>query len=376
MNDPATPAVLPDMAPPTVQLQTSEIITTSIPPTNVIPPEEPFYKKRIFYILIATGILIVILVLGGLFVIRNKSVVKTTQKNNISELQSSSLATDSIQESEKQEECNSPLAPPTVRPHVRCYYRQAKISTDEAKAVEARISQTVGSLIIPSGLVFEHEEVYRGIPIKWTKGQPISANTLSWLKAGIDILPNYFYVDHPVSSIISATDEELGSQSINKPSPDTLAYASGLNIFISKTTADGDSTFYLVDKPTVIQTLFHEWVHVVQHYEALKTFTEEYLARNTLVVAMATGPFEKGFAKQVGWVYNSDEFGDGIIAKLKDDSDSQMTTDYGKTRVREDMADSGALFMLCKSNEISEDRTLWWEMVTGNNRNEFCPSKI
>ena len=64
------------------------------------------------------------------------------------------------------------------------------------------------------------------------------------------------------------------------------------------------------------------------------------------------------------------------VAKLKDDSDSQMTTDYGKTRVREDMADSGALFMLCKSNEISEDRTLWWEMVTGNNRNEFCPSKI
>lgn len=347
----------------------------AVPVENPLPLQSaPLNNKRKFYILAIAVVLILLLALGGVIYLRNQNIVdsKTSKLSTGSSSDTTILTEQPVEE----EACNSPLAPAQVRPYVRCYYRQSKISFAEAKEVESRISGTVGSLIIPKDLVFEHEEVYRGIPIKWTSGQPISENTLTWLKRAIDVLPDYFYIEHPLNSIISATDQELGSQTVIKPGPDTLAYASGLNIFIAETLAKGGSTYYPVDKDSAANILFHEWVHVVQHYEALETFTEEYLAKNTLVVAMATGPLEKGFAKEVGWVYNSDEFGDGIIAKLKDDSESQKTTDYGKTKVREDMAESGALFMLCKSDQISEARILWWEKTTGKNRNEFCPSKI
>ncbi len=339
---------------------------------------QPDYKKKIWIILSIVVLLFAGIVAAILPDARTKSNASPAANRSLDTSQLSDTSSNTIpsQSQTPSTECNSPLAPSNIRPYVRCYYRQSKISFIEAKAVEDRISQTVGSIRIPSDLVFEHEEVYRGIPIKWTSGQPISSKVLSWLKAGLDILPDYFYVEHPLTAIISATDKELGSPTVIKPGPSMLAFASGLNIFLTETTAKGGSTYYPTDKASVTNTLFHEWVHVVQHYEALETFTEEYLAKNRIVEAMATGPLEKGFAREVGWVYNSDEFGDGIIAKLKDDSESQKTTEYGRSKVREDMAESGALFMLCKSNQISEARTAWWEKMTGKTRSEFCPSKI
>ena len=342
------------------------------------PLPQPGNTKKNRIILYIVVFLLAGIVTAILLGVRTRSNAPAVADNSqdISQLLDTSKNTIPSQSQTPSTECNSPMAPSNVRPYVRCNYRQSKISFIEAKAVEDRISQTVGSIRIPSDLVFEHEEVYRGIPIKWTSSQPISPNVLSWLKAGLDILPDYFYVEHPLTAIISATDKELGSQTLIKPGPSTLAYASGLNIFLTETTAKGGSTYYPTDKASVINTLFHEWVHVVQHYEALQTFNEEYLAKNRIVEAMATGPLEKGFAKEVGWVYNSDECGDGIIAKLKDDAESQKTTEYGRSKVREDMAESGALFMLCKSNQISEARVLWWEKMTGKNRSEFCPSKI
>lgn len=360
---------------PVTILPTPDIISPSDPQrdnsgTYMVPPN----KKSKVWITVAT---VILLLLGSIFMLtkfikpKSNDIVlnKKTNSKSLNNPSASSIPSASP-------ECKSPLAPANVRPHVRCYYRNTKISFTEAKDVQNRISQTVGSIIIPEDLVFVHEEVYRGIPIKWTNGQPISPNVLAWLKVGLDILPDYFYIEHPVAAIISATDQELGSQTVIKPGPSTLAYASGLNIFLTATTASGGSRYYPTNQSSVLHTLFHEWVHVVQQYEALQTFTEEYLAKNRIVEAMATGPLEKGYAREVGWVYNSDEFGDGIIAKLKDDAESQKTTEYGRSKVREDMAESGALFMECKSSEISETRTIWWEKMTGKKRSEFCPSKI
>ncbi len=376
-TEPINPVPQFEVTPQPVQI----IPTQNIQPLN--SPSEFHTKLRSYSLIISVIGVFIIIFIAVIYLISPKKLAETTVASLPSPtplITTPITNTPTIQitnflsptPTSTPTECNSPLAPLNVRPYVRCYYRQIKIDQLEAQAVENRISQTVGSLTIPISLVFEHSEVYKGIPIKWTKNQPLTPDVLTWLKAGIDILPNYFNIDHPVAAIISATDEELESKSIIKPGPDTMAYASGLNIFITATTAKGGSTYYPVDKTSIINILFHEWVHVVQYYEALETFTEEYLAKGRLVEAMATGPLEKGFAKEVGWVYNSDEFGDGIIAKLKADSESQKTTDYGKTKVREDMAESGALFMVCKSNLISEARILWWEKTTGESRTKFC----
>lgn len=273
--------------------------------------------------------------------------------------------------------CNSPLAPTQALAHVKCNYRDSKASLTQIKALENQNPNQLGVMTIPPSLVFVGEETYRGIPIKWTASQPLSAATLGWLKHGIDLLPSYFYENHPVSAIISATYEELGSQSLFPPGVGMAAYANGSHIFINGTFAAGHSDIYQVNEAILIQTLFHEWVHVVQYQESMMYFTDEYLLRMGSSQAMYLSPFNKDFAKLVGWNIKNDENGEGgMFAELGSDSESQQTTDYGKTKFIEDMADSGALFMLCQTSTISEARVKWWEQTTGTSRTSYCPSPI
>lgn len=273
--------------------------------------------------------------------------------------------------------CNSPLAPPGTTPYDNCNYRDAKISITEAQGVMSRIYNVFGVVQIPSDLNL-HEEVYKNIHIKWSDNQPISATTMGWLKNAIDILPPYFYQDHPAQAIYSVTLEDLKTPESALAMRGVIAYASGLNIFISKELAEGKSTQYVINQEIATQTLFHEWTHVTQFYNTLQTYTEKYLSSLPGIsgVVMRIDPIAKNYAKTAGWVFSNDEFGDGIVATLGTDAESQKQTDYGKTQYVEDMAEAGSYFMLCQNEKISEARIKWWEQTTGTSRNTYCPSKI
>lgn len=269
--------------------------------------------------------------------------------------------------------CHSPLAPAGVGLFDMCSYRDEKISIAEAQSVLNDIAPGYGIVLVPETLKFSHEENYKGITIKWTDSQPISNNTLSWIKSAIDILPPYFYQDHPVQAIISASASDLG-QKHSPESEGAALYQSGLNIFLTSEYAKGSSTTYVVNKEVLVQGLFHEWVHVVQNYEILQTFTVKYLfIPGNASVVMGMSPFNISYAKAAGWIFQGGDFG---YATLGTDADAQKQTDYGKTKYVEDMAEAGSYFMLCQNDKISEARIKWWEQTTGTNRNSYCPSKL
>lgn len=268
------------------------------------------------------------------------------------------------------------LAPAGATDLTKEYYRNTKASIKEAQEVEKRVGPIVGSIQIPDESIFIHTETYKGITIKWTAGQPISAQRLQWLKDAIDVLPEYFYRDHPVTNIISATREELGSQVSEAALAGAIAYASGLNIFLTKIFTE-QSNQYDVQKKDAISTLFHEWTHVVQGYEVLQTFTEGYLqVPGNLIEAMLVSPFNKSYAKAAGWVFQYDEFGSSTYAILGTDSESQKNSEYGKIKYVEDMAEAFASLMTCNSGAISKARITWIETTIGKSASSFCPAKF
>lgn len=270
----------------------------------------------------------------------------------------------------------SSLAPLGTTEYNMKRYRQAKASIKEAQEVQNLIGKTFGSLIIPPSTIFTQTEVYKGIPIKWTAGQPIPPDRLAWIKLAIDTLPEYFYVEHPATNIISASYEELGSQGSNPALSGAIAYASGLNIFLTSRFLK-DSVLAVVDKRDAVSTILHEYAHVVQHYEVLQMFSEEYLSiPGNLLVVFKISPTIKEFAKTAGWKFEFDEYGDSSYAKLGTDGESQKTTEYGKTSYPEDMAESVASFFLCDTAQISQARIQWIEKTISKPASSFCPAKI
>lgn len=267
------------------------------------------------------------------------------------------------------------IAPPGTPEWKLKNYRSARATIAEAQAVQKRIGATFGSIVISDENIFSQTEVYKGIPIKWTKGQPIPADRLAWIKAAIDTLPDFFIVEHPVTGFISVTDKELGLTSSPSLSG-AVAYASGLNIFFTNRILK-DSVLGAATKKDMVSTLFHEYVHVVQHYEVLQTFSEEYLSiPGNLIVVMKIVPFNKEFAKIAGWQFQNDEYGDSSYAILGTDAESQKTTDYGKTSYIEDLADSVASVIACDTAKISQARIAWIEKnFTKRPAVSFCPAK-
>lgn len=385
-QNPLSPTT-PEQLLPTEPAQGNAPVQSSSPKTSpqseTLPHTEPFYKNKIF-IIICVALLVLILVYYGVvaFLTSKGLVISKSQyeaaihytPEPVSPFPTTPPYVPYTPPPEKV--CNSPLAPAGAGPVSKCNYRDSKISVANAQAVYSRIYKVFGVTQIPSNLAF-HEEVYKGIHIKWTDNQPISPTTMAWLKNAIDILPPYFYQDHPVMAIYSATPQDLQTPGVAPEYLGAIAYASGLNIFIVKDLADGKSNQYVVNQYIATQALFHEWTHVTQFYDTLQTFTEDYLSiPGNASVVMGIDPVTKDYAKTAGWVFQDDQYGDSEYAILGTDAASQKQTDYGKTKYIEDMAEAGSYFMLCKDTIISEARIKWWEQKTGTSRNSYCPSKV
>jgi hypothetical protein len=266
------------------------------------------------------------------------------------------------------------IAPSGTPDFALSYYRTSRATTTDAQQIDKEIGTTIGEIPVPSDLKFIHEEVYKGIPIKWTAGQPIPDDRLTWLKAAIDKLPPFFVVDHPVIGIISATPEELKlTGTSHTEALMAFAYASGLNIFIGNNMLVSDSLHVPPNQKDIDHTLFHEWTHVIQYYEALQTFTEDYLKMAGASEAMRLTPYVHDFAEAVGWDYAG--YGPatwGGTPKLKTDAESQKISDYGKEYEYEDQAETMGFFLTCDTGVLSQARIQWAEKVTNSTAASYC----
>lgn len=254
----------------------------------------------------------------------------------------------------------APYSPPVPK-------RETPASPEEIKAAMIVLDPLLASSSRISSLNFIHSEEYKGIPIKWTAGQPIPTDKMVLIKKVIDIAPEYYLVGHPPLVIISATKQELG---IESPDAITLAFVIGTNMFIHQNFISNTR----IDEKQAIQGMLHEMMHVAQYYELLKEFNVEYLkaeAGNTTRALFARTEFLKDFGRSVGWGELKD-YGN----ELAKDAESQKTTWYGKFIPYEDQAETAAGFFSCNTSEFSQARIAWMEKVTGKKASDFCPPRF
>ena len=318
------PPVVPNQTPVPVQTEIPVVQTIANPPSAGNEPAKKFPWK---WVILGTLLLFLILIGVGIFIffhIRSKSSVTQDESENQSAYTPIVVPTDTPKP--------VTIAPPGTPDFALGYYRSSRATTSEAQQIDKEIGSSIGELSAPPDLKFVHEEVYKGIPIKWTAGQLIPDDRLAWLKSAIDKLPPFFVVDHPVIGIISATPEELKlTGTSHTEALMAFAYASGLNIFIGDNMLIDDSLHVPPNQKDIDHTLFHEWTHVIQYYEALQTFTEDYLKMSGGGQAMRLTPYVHDFAVTAGWDYSG--YGStswDAIPKLKTDAESQKQSDYGK----------------------------------------------
>ncbi len=377
---------LPSATYPVIQNPVAVADPIPLQPASIVPSAPPLIEiqpvtnKKFPLIWVVLGIAVLILGVGGTIAFalvnnQEKSRQITESGNLFSDSPIEPTITPWVYSTPIPTPLPKTIAPSGTPEFKLKNYRQERATIDEARAVQARIGATFGNIIISDESIFAHSEVYKGIPIKWTAGQPIPPDRLAWIKAAIDTLPDFFIKDHPVVSFISGSNSELGMTSAANSG--AVAYASGLNIFFTNRILK-DSILGAATKKDMVSTIFHEYVHIVQHYEVLQTFSEEYLSiPGNLIVVMKIVPFNKDFAKVAGWKFQYDEYGDSSYAILGTDPESQKTTDYGKTSYIEDLADTVAGIVACDTAETSTARIKWVEEnFIKQSAASFCPAKF
>lgn len=344
------------------------------------PPIKNRMSKKMKIFLILSGVLVLSLVglISYLLFFKSKPAEDQTasqvgfnwpgQAGNTSP---TPVATASDEPISAPQKCSSPLAPPEMTDqYYVCQFRSKLASIAEAQSVYQRTAPVSGTVVqLPDDLIVG-KEVYKNITIEWTKNQPLTTSDISSLKSFIDKAPPYFLQYPPVAIISASMDSDFSSQKVIL-TPNIAAFASGLNMYVTKAFINGKDGYYTTDSK---RTFLHEWVHVMQAYNVLQTYKEDSIKTGSIIASM--NPFVKNYAKAVGWVFRYDEDRTSFSADLGNDANSQKITDYGKSNYTEDMAESGSFFVSCQDDMISETRIKWWETTTGTNRSTYCPPKI
>jgi hypothetical protein len=259
-------------------------------------------------------------------------------------------------------------------------YRKPKLTIPEVLAVNQSVVKKLGVLPTPDEKIFIHSEVYKGIPIKWSANKPIPADKLAWIKRAIDIAPDFFVKNYPIGAIMGVSNTDIGVPAddlINGIDvANVLAMASGTNIYVSRDLINPrKSEFYAPpDEKVAIRTIFHEWVHVVQYYEAVRTYTSGYIENETGglrdLFAKETFVYDD-WAKNVGWYFKEG----WTTPSLKEDAESQKTSEYGRLMMYEDQAETFASIFICDTKEYSQARISGIEKIIGKKASDFCPYK-
>lgn len=366
-----TPQVVqapPVQAPQTSSLESTVPVTTSIP----TQPEgtgnnKPTKKNRSGTIIIIVLFILTVLSVGGYFLFKftQEYISRFVGQRNIPE----EIVPKYSEELSKKPKTKPLMAPDFLDKRFWEYVRNEEIDTNTAKSIlNSEVGEKMGAIQVSNNDALIHKVEYKGIPIMWSDNQPIPEQKIEWLKEAIDLVPETFLTKYPINGIYSATKEEM---KIEVPAysglylPGIIGFASGGNIFVTSYFTTGKTTSTMYAPPTKDDTIYllvHEWTHIAQFYEMVKTFTDEYLSTGVPVGHMTR--FIKDYAKTAGWVFDNGEFlddGSFLLGTLGSDPISQKISTYGKSMYKEDQAEAFALFFTCRGSRISQPRLSWIE---------------
>lgn len=210
----------------------------------------------------------------------------------------------------------------------------------------------LGILDIPIGFSVQYE--YKGIKFVRTPKKSFTYQQIGLLKYFIDITPTKLLNPGP-AAIITFDKGEISPR--HNLSDDTIAFASGMYMFFNDISFNSIKNDHFVDN--AFATFIHELMHISQfHYVFEELGYEkalELVEKNgySWVDLVSYSKLTKNFADATEWEY------DPQIGYFLNSDENVLTTDYGKTSIYEDMADTVAAVVTTRFDLVSESRIIW-----------------
>lgn len=214
----------------------------------------------------------------------------------------------------------------------------------------------LGVLSLPKNL--EVQEIYKGIRFVSSKKKNFSDLQIRLLKKFIDNTP-YVLLQPGPTAIINFEKGEI-QQGINF-NPNTVAFASGSYIFFNDESFN--PSFPLADNSVdaAFSTFIHELTHVSQFNHVTKNLTlididNTYVLGYTWIDLVINSDLIEDFASYTSWTktYNNGKVSYELVNK-----ENEKTTDYGKTEIYEDMAETISSVIATNFSKISSSRIEW-----------------
>lgn len=214
----------------------------------------------------------------------------------------------------------------------------------------------LGILSLPEN--FSIQEVYKGIRFVRSPKQKFSDIQLTLLKNFVDMTPQKLLNPGPTAIVTYAKGEIKTGTNVNER---TSAFASGSYVFFNDQSFN--PIFPLADNSVdaAFGTFIHELTHVAQFNEISmklnkKNIDESYNSGLSWIDLVMRSTMTTDFALNNGWEIVTQ--GEKVDYKLPN-PDLVQTSEYGKTHIHEDIAESIAATVTTNISGFSQSRITW-----------------
>lgn len=236
---------------------------------------------------------------------------------------------------------------------------------------------SLGVVSLPVGFTIQEE--YKGMKLIRSPKASFTASQLNLLHYYLDLTPQKLLSPGPAAIVMFKADEvEAGPFGI---SMDTVAFASGPYIFFNDESFSGRSL--ITDSSDQAYTSFeHELVHIAQFNENLNNIystVDKQSPENPVywTAVSIKSNFVADFAKIADWEKSdTDSYGEKILKYQLLSPESAQTTEYGKTAVVEDMAESVAGVIATCDYQFDAKRVQWVLDYLGSTIDNLKPGKL
>ena len=343
---PPTQKPTPNVSAPPPPPQPTESIPTAPPPPNgtfIVPTSPESSKKK--YLIIGGVILLILLIVAGIWFLKPKPPSPNGQGGT--------------------NQNTGQKTPP-----------QRNFHQDTLSNFTKEELNRLGIVNLPEG--FQVQEEYKGIKFVKSPKKSFSDNQLALLHYFLDMTPTKLLSPGPTAVVTFETGEVQAGFTTGLTA---VAYASGPYMFFNEESFSGGTLGVLIGDTSVDQafTSFeHELTHVSQ-FNTASNIIEEKLANTPAEekapwdeAALSSSLFDE-FAQKAGWTKTTEE---GKVKFELTNKDSEKTTDYGKTSIVEDMAETVSGIISTKDYDYSDGRKEWALKYLNEDYEKLKPGKF
>jgi hypothetical protein len=229
--------------------------------------------------------------------------------------------------------------------------------------------------VIPLPVDFEIQEEYKGIKFVQSPNAKFTPFQINLLEKFIDLTPEKLLNPGP-AAIVNFVRSDI--QSFREFNPETAAFASGPYVFFNDDSFKPNIPMADDSIDAALNTFIHELTHIAQFNSIANNLTPrdvdvafgEGLAWTDLVIS---SELISSFANVTGWEQRTI---DNKVDYILPSSINERTTDYGKTKIYEDMADTVAGVVLTSISSFSLERITWAYEFLGENQETIRKNKL